>query len=221
MTTTVIMPTWNQAKFLEEAVESVLAQSSPLELIVVVDGRQPESEAILQRYAGRLTVKLLDHNQGTAVALNTGFAAADPLSEFWTWVSSDNVMYPSWLERLRSYLETHLHADAVYSAYLRDHGKKQVRCGQPFDGLIQSQNCYIGPSFLYRAALGHRVGEHRGRICHDYDWWLRAEEAGTIEYLDEPLCLYRVHRERATVLLRHEYDAPHWQAEARERRLQQ
>lgn len=226
MLATIVMPTWRQEAFIEDALEGLYLQSlQDFQLIVVIDGeaeRYPE----LDLPGVNSKVIELQTNHGTAEALNRGFAEAEG-ELYWTWVSSDNVHLTPWLETLATYLDESTVADAVYSDYVREagrmtrdgwHGAGRRYMSENNVGLIHSEACYIGPSFLYHRSLHERVGPHRGGISHDYDWWLRAEELGTIHHFEKTLCTYRSHDGRCTIVKRDQYDAPKWQREAVERR---
>jgi glycosyltransferase involved in cell wall biosynthesis len=72
----VIIDSYNYARFLPEAIESALAQTYPnLEVIVVDDGSRDDSRDVIARYQGRVTAVLKD-NGGQASALNAGFRAS-------------------------------------------------------------------------------------------------------------------------------------------------
>ena len=94
------------------------------------------------------------------------------------------------------------------------------------DRLISQTACYYGPSFVIRKDIWEAAGKHRGKISHDYDHWLRVEEAcwaagAEIVFRGDPrtpYVLYNAHDERVTLTRKDQYDAPHWQAEARKRR---
>jgi hypothetical protein len=112
----------------------------------------------------------------------------------------------------------------VYSAfnYGLPNGKKHYTPYEP-DKLIHTLNCFFGPSFLIRREVWLEAGEHRGKISHDYDHWLRIEEVCQrldlkIVSIPDTLCDYRVHNKRVTVTRRHEFDACEWQEEAKRRR---
>jgi hypothetical protein len=86
--------------------------------------------------------------------------------------------------------------------------------------LIQSDACFVGPSFLTRREVWQ---EHRGGISHDLDNWLRVEEAcwrrgWTLAHVDEVLCDYRRGDWNACVRRPDMYDAPKWRALAEQRR---
>ncbi len=225
----IVMPTWQQGDHIAAAVCSIQDQTyREWEMTIVLDG-PPDvgTEDFLSWGLKDLRIHevQMKENGGTAQALNAGFDTAR--GDYFTWVSSDNIMRPTWLEEQLQYLLEHRDKDAVYSSYnhqlgtMKD-GKWQVQrnltiASEPV-GLINSENCYIGPAFLYRRYLHDKVGEHRGKISHDYDWWLRAEEVGKIGFLDKVLCTYRAHNERVTITRRDQYDATYWQQQARERR---
>lgn len=92
-----IIPTYNQAGYLREAVDSVLAQTYlDRECIVVDDGSTDETPDILASYGDRI-VTLHQTNRGAANALNAGIRAAK--GELICWLSSDDAYLPSKLER--------------------------------------------------------------------------------------------------------------------------
>ena len=75
-TISVIIPTYNYARFLAEAIDSALGQSyAPLEIIVVDDGSTDATSEVLAAYGDRIRV-LRQKNQGVAMARNAGIAAA-------------------------------------------------------------------------------------------------------------------------------------------------
>lgn len=222
----VVLPTHAQGEHIADAMEALNAQTfTDFELIVVCDGPPDKgTEAALEMWRPD-DIIVLPENKGTAEALNAGFARAR--GELFTWVSSDNEMDIQWLEVLVAELDARPDVGCVYSAYLREEGKIENGRWRPLGmrfkhfvdiaaaPLIEDENCPIGPSFLYRREF-HQ--EHRGRISHDYDNWLRFEEVAPIVGIPRPLCVYRVHDERVTVTRRAEYDAGHWRDAAMMRR---
>lgn len=218
-----VMPTYNQREFISEAVESVLPQVD--ELVIVNDGSTDGTAEWLDASPGFVGVPVatLAENGGTANAINVGVGLLAG-NDWLTWVSSDNVMAAHWRDTLEAAAADDV--GAVYSAFWYElPGAKPRVLYVPHEPgrLISQEECYYGPSFIIRADVWAAAGEHRGRISHDYDHWLRVEEACWAKGLrivgvPEPLCHYRAHEKRVTVTRRHEYDAPHWRAEARKRR---
>lgn len=96
-TISVIIPTYNYARFLREAIDSALAQTcSALEVIVVDDGSTDDTPRILAGYGDRIR-SIRQDNQGVSAARNTGIAAAR--GEYLAFLDSDDVWKPRKLER--------------------------------------------------------------------------------------------------------------------------
>ena len=226
----VVMPTYNQAEFLSAAIDSYLSQDrGASRLVVVDDGSTDDTPKILDKLGPEVWTQRQE-NRGTAEAINAGvrnLTAGWTCSRFdaLTWISSDNVMTPDWLSTLAKAMEE-TGAGAVYSGFVIVHpgGRRQNFFREHRrEGLLEDVNCYYGPSFLIRRDVWHEAGPHRGKIAHDYDHWLRVEEACyrrrlPIVGVPRPLCYYSAHDKRATVVRRAEFDAHVWQAGAKARR---
>jgi cellulose synthase/poly-beta-1,6-N-acetylglucosamine synthase-like glycosyltransferase len=77
----VVMPTFNQGKFIERSILSVLNQDYPnIELIIVDGGSTDETAEIVARYADHIAVWLSEKDEGQSDALNKGFARATGVS---------------------------------------------------------------------------------------------------------------------------------------------
>jgi glycosyltransferase involved in cell wall biosynthesis len=96
-TISVIIPTYNYARFVREAIDSALGQTlAPLEVIVVDDGSTDETPRILAEYGDRIRV-IRQENQGVAAARNTALAAVR--GEYIALLDSDDIWEPHKLER--------------------------------------------------------------------------------------------------------------------------
>lgn len=209
-----VMPHYNQNEYIVAAWKSVRGEVD--DLLVVDDG---------SAVAPPLADVVLEKNEGTANAINRGIhiLTEDKDHAWLTWVSSDNIYRPLWAKRLLAHTDDK--TGAVYGGFIWANGRQERYLFVPHSKgkLINQEDCYYGPAFLIRREVWLKAGPHRGKISHDYDHWLRVEEACwelglNIVGVDEDLCWYRAHDKRATVLRRHEYDAKHWQAEGRKRR---
>jgi glycosyltransferase involved in cell wall biosynthesis len=93
----VVIPTYNYARFLGRAIESVMAQTvAPIEIIVVDDGSTDETPEVLARYANHVTA-LRRMNSGVASARNAGISVAN--GDLVAFLDSDDVWRPTKLER--------------------------------------------------------------------------------------------------------------------------
>jgi glycosyltransferase involved in cell wall biosynthesis len=205
---TVLMPVRNGARWLGEAVESVLAQTlSDLELVAVDDGSTDATPEILASYAARDSrIRLLhQRGEGLVAALNSGLAAARaPLVAR---LDSDDIALPHRLERQVLHLDTHRDIGLLgsWADRIDDSGRIAGRL-EPAAGstalrqvLIKS-NPFIHSSVVFRSALARGLGGYRAvfEAAEDYDLWLRISEAAEIANLAEPLIRYRVHGTNVT-----------------------
>jgi glycosyltransferase involved in cell wall biosynthesis len=220
----VIMPTYNQAEFIEAALDALEDQTfSDFELIVVNDGSTDGTKDVLDccTHPNLAEVVHLEKNGGTAQAINAGIALAR--GEWFTWVSSDNEQYPDWLETLLAGVEEK-DVGAIFSAYDRDRANNpDPQPDYELGMLVGTLNCFFGPSFLIHKKVWRAAGPHQGKISHDYDHWLRVEEVCMVSNLRivqerRSLCLYKAHDKRVTITRKHEFDADHFQRAAIERR---
>lgn len=87
----IVIPAYNHAHCLPDAIASALAQSVPCEIVCVDDGSTDATSAILERFAGRVTTLRQPH-AGVAAARNRGIEAAT--GEFVNFLDADDVLYP-------------------------------------------------------------------------------------------------------------------------------
>lgn len=194
----VVMPVHNGARWLADAMESVLHQDfRDFELILVDDASRDESPAIMASFAARdprVRLISLKENVGLPAALNHGFAAAR--GAFHSWTSDDNLLRPAMLGRLVAELDAHPSADIAYADFtLIDEGGTELarsRVG-PIDRLLHGNN--VGACFLYRARVTEALGGYDTRLfgVEDYDFWLRAAQRFGFVELHEDLYIYRQH----------------------------
>src|SRR5437773_3781756 len=96
VTVSVVIPTYNYARYLPEAIDSALAQThAPLEVIVVDDGSTDDTPRVLAVYGDRIRV-IRQANRGPGAARNTGIAAAR--GEYVGFLDADDVWLPRKLE---------------------------------------------------------------------------------------------------------------------------
>ena len=200
----IVLPVYNGARYLQEALASVTAQTWPhWELICVDDASTDATPALLAAWAARDSrIRVLRHerNERLPAALNTGFAAAR--GELLTWSSDDNRYRPEALATLARRLRDEPALAFVYSDYalLDETGRiAGVKVAPPPLDLVTSADGL--PSFLYRRSVYERVGAYATDLflAEDYDYWLRVIAAGfVLAPLHETLYEYRRHARSLT-----------------------
>lgn len=193
-----VMPVHNGARWLAEAIESVLGQDfRDFELILVDDASRDASPAIMAAAAARdsrVRLLTLAANVGLPAALNAGFAVAR--GGLHSWTSDDNLLLPAMLSRLVAALDAHPDVDVVHAdfTHIDEMGAERgrVRVG-PAERLLHGNN--IGACFLYRARVTEALGGYDPQLfgVEDYDFWLRAAARFRFLALHDNLYLYRKH----------------------------
>ena len=194
----VIIPTFNRAKFIGEALESVLNQRfDDREVIVVDDGSDDATADILRCYEGEIRV-LIQSNRGVSAARNAGIAIAS--AELITFLDSDDLWLPGKLEVQVDFFRTHLGAlicqteeiwvrDGVRVNPKKRHRKPQ---GDIFERSLVL--CLVSPSaVMMRRTLFEEVGlfDENLPACEDYDLWLRVACRYPVHLIDQPLIIKR------------------------------
>ncbi len=126
----IVTPSFNQAAFIGEALESVQRQSwTDVEHLVIDGGSSDNTVATLKSYSGRQNWSHLrwasEPDRGQSHALNKGFAVAS--GDIIGWLNSDDRYLPGCFERVAGVFEEHPEADIVYGDYrfIDEHGKIQ------------------------------------------------------------------------------------------------
>lgn len=199
----VVLPTYNQAEYLPQALDSVLNQTwRDYELVVVNDGSTDDTPRILDEYQQRHSFTVIhQENQKLPRALNTGFRLAR--GQYLTWTSSDNVMLPHMLEALVDALDCHPQVGLVYADWevIDEHG---VVTGSvqtlDFDRYLLMRTNYINACFLYRRACQDAVGLYDPEYVHAEDWeyWWRISHSFKMMRVSQVLYQYRMHSKSLT-----------------------
>lgn len=199
----IVLPTYNGAKYLEQSIRSCLNQTCRnWELIIVDDASTDgtaEKLAELSRSDSRIQVIRHATNQKLPAALNTGFAQVR--GTYLTWTSDDNLFRPQALAEMVAFLETNPRIGLVYTDYslINESGEEtQQRRVAESDQLYATNT--VGPSFMYRRKVMEEVGEYARDLflAEDYDYWLRVSARFQLAALHQDLYRYRLHPQSLT-----------------------
>lgn len=201
----IVLPCYNGAKMIGEAIESVIAQTyKDWELIIVNDCSTDNTLEVANSYAARdkrIHVYSNDKNSKLPATLNHGFREAR--GEYWTWTSDDNLLLPTMLEEMSAYLDAHSETGMVVSDFANINVDGNIISYNKYPDNIQDKmllnNCG-GASFLYRSNVAKRIGEYNENLflVEDYDYWIRMCFNTTIAHYPKVLYKYRIHANSLT-----------------------
>ncbi|MBL1173946.1 glycosyltransferase family 2 protein [Pantanalinema sp. GBBB05] len=191
----VIMPCYNQGQYLDEAVDSVLAQTYPdFEIIVINDGSTDEATVDrLQHYEKPGVQVIHTENRGPSSARNTGIQRAK--GRYILPLDADDRIAPTYMATAIPILESNSNIGLVYSG-AEFFGEKTGRSDLPpysFPAVLLGN--MIFNSGFYRKADWETVGGYNTKMVYgweDYDFWLSIIELGReVVYLPELFYCYR------------------------------
>lgn len=198
----VVVPSYQQGRFLEQALGSVLDQEyEPLEVIVVDGGSTDGSVDVIRRHEGRLASWTSEPDRGQAHALNKGFERAR--GEVLGWLASDDVLLPGAIARVVDELERRGDAMLVYgeALFVDESGAELFPLEpRPFDVEAMVRACanhVVQPGSLFRRRAWELAGplNEDGHYLFDFEFALAVGRAGPVVPIADRLALYRVHPE--------------------------
>ena len=194
----VIVPTYNRASLLKEALDSVLAQSyRNFELIVVDDGSTDHTRRLLASYGDRITV-LFQPNAGVGAARNLGIQAAS--GDLIALLDSDDYWLPEKLAAQVAFFKATPQSLICQTEEIWIRNGVRVnpkRRHRKLSGMIFQASlplCLISPSaVMMRKSLLDEVGlfDEDMPACEDYDLWLRITWKYPVHLISVPLVVKR------------------------------
>ena len=108
----IVMPSYNQAEHLSEAIESVLNQSYPYKELIVIDGGSTDgSVEVIKRHEAHLAHWVSEKDRGQSHAIRKGIAKSS--GKWINWINSDDALLPGALQAIAEATEKHPHADII------------------------------------------------------------------------------------------------------------
>lgn len=203
---TIVTPSYNQGRFLEATILSVLNQDYPnLEYIVMDGGSTDESLEIIKRHADKLAYWESGKDCGQADAIFRGFERAS--GDILGWINSDDLLLPGSLEKVARHFAAHPEEDWVTggSIIIDDAGKCLLnRIGWPrcnlgdrvtFHRLLYSGCSFNQPASFWRRESFLATGgfDRALRFCFDYDMYLLLAQKSPSGNIKSFIACFRVH----------------------------
>jgi glycosyltransferase involved in cell wall biosynthesis len=204
----VIIPTYNNARYLPECLDSVLSQTcQDFEIVIVDDGSQDGSHELLLDYQSHYPDKIryfwhpAHVNKGVIITSNLAIQKAK--GEFVARIDSDDIWYPEKLDQQISILDSHREIGLVYSHtqcidgsgnnLSRLEGSDVTRAENPL-GLLLISLCVPQSTFIVRHRILDQVGLYDESFLYsDWDLMVRIFSHHKAAFIDTPLAKYRIH----------------------------
>jgi len=203
---TVVIPAYNLAAYLPEAIDSVLQQDYPgsIAIIILDDGSTDSTLSVARQYAQRVA-NLQTHtqaNQGRAVTRNRLLELAE--TDLVAWLDGDDIASPTWLRQQVNHLVKDSDCVAVGGqGYAMTASRRPLGpITHPLDfqqidqrHLDGQANAFFQSCVTLRKAAVEQAGGYNPQFscAEDYDLWLRLAEIGALVNLPDVHLFYRVH----------------------------
>ena len=202
----IITPSFNQAQYLEQTIQSLLSQDyHHIELIVIDGGSTDGSRAIIEKYTSQLSYWQSKKDGGQTDAINQGFARAN--GEVLAWLNSDDLLYPGAVSKAVEALDDFPDAVMVYGncELVNGQGKLIKRFPATQTDLTKLRQGYVHipqQASFFLAEAWKQVGplDPSFFFAMDYDLWTRLAGLGSLKYIDaEPWAAFRLHGDSKSI----------------------
>jgi glycosyltransferase involved in cell wall biosynthesis len=202
----IITPSYNQARYLEATIQSVLNQDYPEVEYIIMDGGSTDGSAdIIHKYAPRLAGWVSERDKGQTDAINKGFARAR--GDILAWINSDDTYEPGALSAAAAYFQAHPETGLVYgdANFIDGKGRAIGRFPAAQTDYRRLRQGYVHipqQASFFRADLWRKVGplDPSFYFAMDYDLWVRLAALSPVVYLPgRQWANFRLHGDAKTV----------------------
>lgn len=201
----IVTPSYNQGKFIEDTILSVIGQNYPrLEYMIIDGGSTDNSISVIQKYDNSISYWVSEPDNGQAAAINKGFARAT--GDILMWLNSDDVLMPHVLYYIANimiekgdglFFGNCIHFEEEFG--LQSRGSDVVTCHNIYK--IKEIDYIIQPSSFWTRNVWIRVGTLNEGMHYgfDWEWFIRAKQTGINFYpLQKTIAMYRIHEHHKT-----------------------
>jgi glycosyltransferase involved in cell wall biosynthesis len=200
-----VTPSYNQARYLESTIRSVLEQDYPsLEYIIVDGGSTDSSVDIIRRYADRLAWWVSEKDRGQTDAINKGFAHAH--GEVLAWLNSDDTYQPHAIAEAVAFLRSQPEVGLVYgdANFIDENGCVIGRFPAAQTNYRRLRRGYVHipqQAAFWRSDLWHKVSplDPSFYFAMDYDLWVRLAAQAPVQYTPQLWANFRLHTQGKTI----------------------
>lgn len=198
----IITPSFNQSRFLEESILSVLNQNySNLEYLLIDGFSTDRSIEIIKKYQEKIKFWVSEKDNGQSQAINKGFKKAT--GEIIAWLNSDDILLPNTLHAVEDFFLKNPTVDLVYGDVINfdEYGIETYYHVKEFELCdFISRNSIHQPSVFFKKKLLDKVGllDETLNYCMDYDLWMRIFLNYNTFKVNIPLAKFRIHTRSKT-----------------------
>ncbi len=202
----IVTPSFNQARYIEATIRSVLAQDYPrIEYIIVDGGSTDGTVEILKKYEGRIASWVSEPDKGQTDAINKGFDRAK--GDILAWINSDDTYEPGAVSAAVKYLHEHPAIGMVYGDcnFINESGRVIGKFNSAQTDLRLLRRGYVHipqQTMFFRADLWRQVGplDPSFYFAMDYDLWTRIAAHSQIKYVPQTWANFRLHTSGKTIV---------------------
>jgi len=213
----IITPSFNQDKFIESTIQSVLNQNYPnIEYIIIDGGSSDNTINILKKYNNQLHYWVSEPDNGQSHAINKGFAIAS--GEIIAWINSDDIYFPGTFKKVNEIFNNTPKMDVLYSngTWINESGEIiHHRKNLPF----HYKTWFYGmadpfqPEVFYRYGVLKKAGyvDESFNMMMDREWWIRmANNNCRFLYIDDEFAGLRKYEQTKTAKFQKKNTLERW-----------
>ena len=203
-TVSVIVPSFNHARFIARCLRSIIHQShAPLELIVIDDGSEDDSVRRIEQELKDCSFKselIVRNHKGLVQTLKEGLKHSR--GKYFAYLGSDDIWLPEFLATRIKLLQSRINAVLAYGhCFVIDEEDQILECTKDWaayaDGCVRDMllngTAPFSPSVLYRRDILERHHWNDNAGLEDYDLYIRLSGVGEFAFNDNILCAWRSH----------------------------
>lgn len=208
----IVIPSYNQGKFIETAICSVLANKKHADIAIAVmdGGSQDETKSIILKYEEELAVWCSEPDGGQANAINKGIQAL-PDCKYYMWLNSDDVFEDEYaVSKIVEYAEMQdLEVCYGLSHFIDEQGNVIGEYPvEEYNYEKLGQRCFLSqPSVMFSRKAYEAVGpiNEKLKMCLDYEYWIRLAQDYSFGFVKEYIGSTRMYGETKTATMQQQH----------------
>ncbi len=207
----IVTPSYNQGEYIEETIQSVLAQTYADIEYIVIDGESTDNSVdIIRKYADKIDYWISEKDKGQADAINKGLRRAT--GDLVCWINSDDVLYPTFVETFVKAFEENKNVDFIYGNVEQGPTlqERSLRLGKATDYVHMLTTLDIPipqQATMWKRSLMDKIGylEPQWHVLLDREYFMRIAMHAKMLYLPCTLAFFRNHDQSKSVAEWHKW----------------